>query len=40
MFKEMWERFKFGGAVSKEQAVFFVNAKEILDNNKIKVKNR
>ena len=32
MFKEMWERFKFGGAVSKEQAVFFVNVKEILDN--------
>lgn len=32
MFKEMWERFKFGGAAAKEQAIFFVNAKEILDN--------
>lgn len=32
MFKEMWERFKFGGAAAKEQAVFFVNVKEILDN--------
>lgn len=31
-FKEMWERFKFGGAVSKEQAIFYVNVKEILDN--------
>lgn len=31
-FKEMWERFKFGGAVSKEQAVFYVNTKEIIDN--------
>ena len=32
VFKEMWERFKFGGAVSKEQAVFFFNVKEIMDN--------
>lgn len=32
MFKEMWERFKFGGAAAKEQAIFFVNVKEILDN--------
>ena len=32
MFKEMWERFKYGGATSKEQAVFYVNAKEIIDN--------
>ena len=32
MFKEMWERFKFGGSAAKEQAVFFVNVKEILDN--------
>ena len=31
-FKEMWERFKFGGAVSKEQAVFYVNVKENIDN--------
>ena len=32
MFKEMWERFKFNGATSKEQAVFYVNTKEISDN--------
>ena len=32
VFKEMWERFKFGGAVAKEQAVFFFNAKEIVGN--------
>ena len=32
MFKEMWERFKYGGATNKEQAVFYVNAKEIIDN--------
>ena len=28
----MWERFKFGGADAKEQAVYFFNTKEILDN--------
>ena len=32
MFKEMWERFKFNGTPSKEQAVFYVNTKEIIDN--------
>jgi len=32
VFKEMWERFKFGGGISKQQAVYFFNAKEILDN--------
>ncbi len=32
MFKEMWQRFKFNGAPSKEQAVFYVNTKEIIDN--------
>ena len=32
VFKEMWTRFVYNGAVSKEQAVFFFNAKEILDN--------
>ncbi|MBR3280742.1 MAG: SPFH domain-containing protein [Clostridia bacterium] len=32
VFKEMWERFKFGGAVAKEQAVFFFNVKEIIGN--------
>lgn len=32
VFKDMWARFKYGGAVNKEQAVFFINIKEILDN--------
>ncbi len=32
VFKEMWNRFTYGGGVSKEQAVFFMNAKEIIDN--------
>lgn len=32
VFKEMWERFKFGGATAKEQAVFFFNTKEIVGN--------
>ena len=32
VFKEMWNRFTYGGGVSKEQAVFFINAKEIIDN--------
>lgn len=32
MFKEMWQRFTYNGATSKEQAVFFFNIKEILDN--------
>ena len=32
VFKEMWERFKFGGAIAKEQAVFFFNSKEIVGN--------
>lgn len=32
VFKDMWERFKFGGGIAKEQAVFFFNTKEILDN--------
>lgn len=31
-FKEMWERFTYNGASSKEQSVFFFNTKEILDN--------
>lgn len=33
VFKEMWQRFTYGGTPAKEQAVFFFNAKEILDNN-------
>ena len=32
VFKEMWTRFTYGGGVSKEQAVFYINAKEIIDN--------
>lgn len=32
VFKEMWERFKFGGAIAKEQAVYFFNVKEIVGN--------
>lgn len=32
VFKEMWERFKFGGGIAKEQAVFFINTKEIVGN--------
>lgn len=32
VFKEMWQRFTFNGATSKEQAVFFFNIKEIMDN--------
>ena len=32
VFKEMWTRFTYGGGTSKEQAVFYINAKEILDN--------
>ena len=31
-FKEMWERFTYDGASAKEQAVFFFNIKEIIDN--------
>lgn len=32
VFKEMWTRFTFNGGTSKEQAVFYINAKEIMDN--------
>jgi len=32
VFKEMWQRFTFGGGTAKEQAVFFFNLKEIIDN--------
>ena len=31
-FKEMWERFTYDGATSKEQAVYFLNTKEIIEN--------
>ena len=32
VFKDMWKRFTYNGAVAKEQAVFYINAKEIIDN--------
>lgn len=32
VFKEMWTRFTYNGAPNKEQAVFYLNAKEIMDN--------
>ena len=32
VFKEMWNRFVYNGGTSKEQAVFYVNTKEIMDN--------
>lgn len=32
VFKDMWQRFTYNGAVAKEQAVFYINAKEIIDN--------
>lgn len=31
-FKEMWERFTYNGASAKQQAVFFFNIKEIIEN--------
>ena len=30
VFKEMWQRFTYGGTPAKEQAIFFFNIKEIL----------
>jgi membrane protease subunit (stomatin/prohibitin family) len=32
VFKEMWQRFTYGGTPAKEQAIFYFNIKEILDN--------
>jgi len=32
VFKEMWQRFTYDGASAKQQAVFFFNIKEIIDN--------
>lgn len=32
VFKEMWQRFTYDGATAKQQAVFFFNIKEIMDN--------
>ena len=33
VFKEMWQRFTYNGASAKQQAVFFFNTKEIINNN-------
>ena len=32
VFKEMWTRFVYNGATNKEEAVSYLNAKEIMDN--------
>lgn len=32
VFKDMWTRFTYGGASAKDQAVFFINSKDIIDN--------
>lgn len=32
VFKEMWTRFTYNGGTNKEQAVFYINGKEIMDN--------
>ena len=32
VFKEMWQRITYGGGTAKQQAVFFFNIKEIIDN--------
>ena len=32
VFKEMWQRFTYGGTPAKEQAIFYFNVKEIKDN--------
>ena len=32
VFKEMWDRFTFGGKPAKGQAIYYFNAKEIKDN--------
>ncbi len=32
VFKEMWQRFTYNGATSKQQSVYFFNIKEIMDN--------
>ena len=33
VFKEMWQRFTYKGESAKQQAVFFFNTKEIINNN-------
>ena len=32
VFKDMWQRFTYNGNVAKQQYVFYINAKEIMDN--------
>lgn len=32
VFKDMWQRFTFGGQTSNKQAVYYFNTKEIMDN--------
>ncbi|TLG71226.1 SPFH domain-containing protein [Culicoidibacter larvae] len=32
VFKQMWERFTYGGERARQQAVFYFNTKEIIDN--------
>jgi membrane protease subunit (stomatin/prohibitin family) len=32
VFKQMWQRFTFGGATADQQAVYYFNTKEIMDN--------
>lgn len=32
VFKDLWSRFTYNGVPAKQQAVFFINAKEIIDN--------
>ena len=32
VFKEMWQRFTYNGASAKQQAVYFFNTKEIINN--------
>ena len=32
VFKDMWQRFTFGGGTPNKQAVYFFNLKEIMDN--------
>ena len=35
VFKDMWARFTYNGTAPKEQAVFFINAKEIIEDTNI-----
>jgi len=32
VFGEMWKRFAFGGGTYQDQAIYYINAKEIMDN--------